>query len=157
MIVKVFLSPDKILCVWLVSKHQLSNYLTTSSTSVTMTYPDVRVWLWWDVDQLVEHWTVMPLLQVGFPGAIRDFLPESTFSADSLTYVLTPLCAIRCINIWAHVKDTVVHVRVWWVMETLKHSACTVGQVAWLCGSWLAPGKATRVSHWRNPIRLIQL
>ena len=29
-----------------------------------------------------------------------------------------------------HAKDPVVHVRVWWIMETLKHPACTVGWVA---------------------------
>ena len=38
-----------------------------------------------------------------------------------------------------------------WVMETLKHPACTVGWVAWLCRSWLSPGKATRISHARTP------
>ena len=30
-----------------------------------------------------------------------------------------------CTNICAHVKDTVVHVRVRWVTETSKYSACT--------------------------------
>ena len=38
-----------------------------------------------DVDQLVESRTVTLLTQVRFPGAPRDFLPDSTFSADSLT------------------------------------------------------------------------
>ena len=40
-----------------------------------------------------------------------------------------PLCAIACINICAHVQDPVVHVRVQWMMETLKHPACTVDWV----------------------------
>ena len=45
------------------------------------------------------------------------FPPESTCSADSLTGVRTPPCAIACIiNICAHIKDPVVHVRVRWVM-----------------------------------------
>ena len=65
-------------------------------------------------------------------------LPESTFSADSLTVSRTPPCATACINICAHIKDLVVHVRVWWIMETLKHPACTVGWVAQLCCSWLS-------------------
>ena len=85
------------------------------------------------------------------------FLPESTFSADSLTCVRTSPCAIACIYICAHVKDPVVNVRVRWIMETLKHPACTVGWVARLCRSWLFPGKATRVSHRRNPIGTKQL
>ena len=36
-----------------------------------------------DVAQLTECWTDTPLTQVRFPGAARDFSPESTFSADS--------------------------------------------------------------------------
>ena len=65
------------------------------------------------------------------PNKQGIFLPiESTFSAHSLTYVRTPLCAIACINICAHVKDPVVHVRIWWIMEMLKHPACLLGWVA---------------------------
>ena len=80
------------------------------------------------------------------------FLPESTFSADSFTCVRTPPCAIACINICAHVEDQIVHVRVRWVMETLKHPECTVGWVARLCRSWLFLGKATRISHGDNTV-----
>ena len=66
------------------------------------------------------------------------FFPESTFSEvfTHFTCVCTPLCAIACINILAHVKDPVVHGRVPWIMETLKHPACTVGWAVRL--SWLA-------------------
>ena len=71
--------------------------------------------------------------------------------------VHTPLCAFACIYIFAHVKDPIVHVRVLWIMETLKHPACTVGWVAWHCCSWLSLGKATWISHWRNPIWTVQL
>ena len=60
------------------------------------------------------------------------------------------------VNICAHVKDPVVHVRVRWIMETLKHPACTVGWVTRLCRSWLSPGKATRISHGRNPTGTIR-
>ena len=84
-------------------------------------------------------------------------IPESTFNADSLTCVPTTPCAIACINICAHVKDLVVHVRVRWIMKTLKHPACTVGWVARPCRSWLSPGNATQISHGRNPISTIQL
>ena len=44
--------------------------------------------------------------------------------------VQTPPCANACINICAHVKDPVVQVRVQWITETLKPTACTVGWVA---------------------------
>ena len=54
----------------------------------------------------------------------------------------TPPCVTRCINIYANVKDPVVHVRVRWIMEPLKHPACTVGWVARLCRSWLSPGES---------------
>ena len=66
-----------------------------------------------------------------FDSPVRQgiFLPESTFSADSYG-VRTPPCAIACTYICAHVKDPVVHVKVRWIMETLKHPACTVGWVA---------------------------
>ena len=50
-----------------------------------------------------------------------------------------------------HAKDTVFHVRVWWIMEPLTNQACTVGWVAQLCCSWLFPGKMTQISHGRNP------
>ena len=79
------------------------------------------------------------------------------FSAGSLSCVHTPPCAITCIHICAHIKDPVVHVRVRWIMETLKHPACNEGWVAQLCCSWLSLGKATRISHVRNPIWTIHM
>ena len=55
-----------------------------------------------------------------------------------------------------HVKDHVDHVRVCWIMETLRHIACIVGWVVRL--SQLAfPRKATQSSHGRNPSGTIQL
>ena len=68
-----------------------------------------------------------------------------------------PPRAIACIKICVHVNDSVVYARVWWIMETLKHPACTVRWVAQLCRSWLSPGKATRISHERNPIGTMHL
>ena len=66
---------------------------------------------------LVEHQTITPLTQVRFPGAARDFLPRVNFHCRLSFGVRTPLCAIACIiNICAHVKDPVVHVRVRWIM-----------------------------------------
>ena len=110
-----------------------------------------------DVAQLVEHRTSTPLRQVRFPGAARDFSPRISFQCRLCYGVLTPRCAIACINIFMHVKDPVVHVRVHRIMEKLKHPACTIGWVASLCGGRLSQGKATRISHGRNPSVTIQL
>ena len=111
-----------------------------------------------DVAQLVRA-SDRYAADVGSNSPVRQgiFLPESTFSADCLTCVSTPPCAIACINICAHVKNSVVYVRVRWIKETLKRPACIVGLVARLCRSWLSPGKATRIFHGRNPIGTIQL
>ena len=83
------------------------------------------------------------------------FLPESPFSADSL--MVSPPHAIACIYICVSVKDPVIHVRVWWIMETLEHPAYTRGWVAQLCHSWLSLGKATWISHGRNSTGTIRL
>ena len=110
---------------------------------------------------LAEDWEKMKLNEprrrsFDFPVRQGIFHRESTFSADSYG-VRTPPFAIECINICAHVKDPVVHVRVWRIRETLRHPACIVDWVVRLCRSWLSPGKATRISHGRNPKRTIQL
>ena len=72
-----------------------------------------------DVAQLVERRTGTPLAQVQFPGAARDFSPRVNFQCRLSYGVSTPPCAIARINICACVKDLVVHVIVWWIMETL--------------------------------------
>ena len=91
-------------------------------------------------------------------GVQGIFLPESTFSADSLTVSVKPSCAIACIHIYAHVKDPVVHVRVRWIMETLKTSSmhrrlgsATLSQLA-------SPGESNpdfpwEKSEWDNTVR----
>ena len=102
--------------------------------------------------QLVDLRTGTPLRQVRFPGAARDFSPRVYFQCRLSHGVRTPPCATACIYICTHVKDPVVHIRVRWIMETLKHTACTVGWVARLCRSWLSPGKSNP-----NPNGTIQL
>ena len=80
-----------------------------------------------DVAQLVEHRTgTLPAL-VRFPGAARDFFLRVNFPCRLSYGILTPLCAVVCLNI--RVRDPVVRVRVWWIMEILKHPACTVSWV----------------------------
>ena len=54
------------------------------------------------------------------------FSPESTFSADSYGVQTAP-CATAHIRIFVHIVDPVVHVRAQYIMETLKHPACTIG------------------------------
>ena len=100
-----------------------------------------------DVAQLVQHRTGTSPTQVRFPGAASRFSPRVNFQCRLSYGVRTPPCAFACIYIFAQVKDPVVHVRVRWIMETLKHPACTVSWVAPLCHSWLSPGKTTRISH----------
>ena len=63
------------------------------------------------------------------------FLPESTISGA--------LCAIAGNDISVHTQDPVVHVRVLWIVETLKHPACAVGWVVQLFHSCLSLGKTT--------------
>ena len=110
-----------------------------------------------DVAQLVERQTSMALRQVWFPGVKRDFSPRVNFQYRLSYGVHTSPCAIACVNICVHIKDPVVHVRVLWITETVKHPACTVGWVALLCCSWLTLGKATPISDGRNPNETIQL
>ena len=73
-----------------------------------------------DVIQLVECVIGTPLRQVQFTGAAKDFSPRVNFQCRLSYDVCMPLCAIAWINICAHIKDPVVHVRVWWIMETLN-------------------------------------
>ena len=77
---------------------------------VLLCYPHlvtVGMWLSW-----LEHRTVTPLTQARFPGAARDFSPRVNFQCRPSYVCLYIPCAIACINICAHVKDPVVHVRV---------------------------------------------
>ena len=92
------------------------------------------------------------------PQCSKGFFSQSQLSVHTLLRCLcTPPCAIACSNICVHIKDPVVHVRVQWIMETLKHPACTVGWVAQLCCSWLTPGKATQISIGKSPNGTIEL
>ena len=104
----------------------------------------------WDVAQLGERRIASPLTRVRFPGAAKNFSRRVTFQCGPSYGVRTPPCVTACINNCAHVKDPVVHVRVRWIMETLKHPACTVGWVAPLCRSWLSPGRSKPNFPWEK-------
>ena len=110
-----------------------------------------------DEPRLVERLTGTALTQVRYPGAANDFSPRLNFQCRLSHGVRTPPCAIACVNICAHVKDPVVHVRVRCIMETLKHPACTLGWVSRHCSSWLSPGKGDpnfpwKKSHWDKTV-----
>ena len=114
--------------------------------------------LWgWNVAQLVRASDRHAAGAGSIPRCGKGFFSQSQLSVQTLLRCSYTLCAIACIYICAHVKDPVVHVRVRWIMETLKHPACTLGWVARLCCSWLSPGKPTRIFYGRNPIGTIQL
>ena len=110
-----------------------------------------------NVAQVVEHRTGTPLIQVQFPDAARHFSPRVNFQRRLFYSVRTFLCAVACLNSCAHIRDPVVHVRVQWIMETLKHPAYIVVWAVWLRRSWISLGKATWISYGRNPIGTIQL
>ena len=91
------------------------------------------------------------------PRCSKGFFSRSQLLVQTLVIQCpyTP-CAITCINICVHIKDHVLHVRVWWIMETLKHPACTVGWVVRL-PQLAFPGTATQISHGKNPNEAVQL
>ena len=70
---------------------------------------------------LVDRQTSTPLTQVQFPGAAREFSPRVSFQCRLSYGARALLYAISCINICEYVKDSVVHVRVRWIMKKLKH------------------------------------
>ena len=53
------------------------------------------------------------------------YTPQKSFGGDCTKagVPLVPTLAKRALTL---VTDPVVHVRVWWIIETLKHLACTV-------------------------------
>ena len=106
---------------------------------------------------MVEHRTGTPLTQVPFPGVARDFSPRVNSQCRLYYGLHTSSCAIPYINTCAHVKNPAVHVKIQWIMETLKHLVYTIGWVTQLCQSWLSPGKATQISNgkksqWDNTV-----
>ena len=90
------------------------------------------------------------LTRVRVPGATRDCLPESAFSADSLTVSVQPPCAIACINICAHVKKkekkkALAAIPLFGHPKML-HTLTGIGSAA-LAAAVPYPGKATRNSY----------
>ena len=104
-----------------------------------------------DVAQLVRASDRHAADAGSIPLCGKGFFSQSQLSVQILLRVsVHSPCAIACINICAHVKDVVVHVRGRWIMETLKHPVCTVGWVARLCRSWLFPGESNPNFPWEK-------
>ena len=95
--------------------------------------------------QLVQRRTGTLLTQVRPRMRQGIFLPESTFSENSLSVSVHPRGRSHALT-YVHVKDPVVHIKGRGITETLKHPACTVGWVARLFRGWLSPEKATCLS-----------
>ena len=104
-----------------------------------------------DVAQLVGHRTGTLPMRVRFPGAARDFFPPRVNFQCRLCYgVRTPPCAFACIYICSHVKDPVVHVRVRWIMETLKTPSmhCRLGSA--ILSQLAFPGEGNPNFPWEE-------
>ena len=89
------------------------------------------------------------------PRCGKELFSQSQLSVQTLVRI--PPCAITCINMCAHVKDPVVHIRVRWIMETRNHPGCTVGWIARRCRSWLSPGKQSEFFMGEIPMGQIHL
>ena len=88
--------------------------LSSSSSLTASLYARGCFGYCWGGDGSVEKPGVI-LTRVRVPGRQWIFLPESTYSADSLTVPVQTSCAIVCINISAHAKfpNTGSHTIVW--------------------------------------------
>ena len=113
--------------------------------------------VWWGCSSVGRSSDRHSAEAVSIPQCGKGFFSQSQLSMQTLLWFRKPPCATACINICTHVKDPVVHVRVQWIMETLKHPASTVSWVPRLCRSWLSPGKATQIASGRNPSGTIHL
>ena len=78
--------------------------------------------------------------QVRFPGTARDFSPRINFQCRLSYGVRTHPCAIAYINKCSHVKHHAFHVRVRWIMKTLKLKHYESRTLR----------KATRISHGKK-------
>ena len=102
----------------------------------------------------ISHWVKRPtekpgviLTRVRLPGAARDFLSESAFSADSLKVSVQPPCAVACIKICVQVKNP-KHRQPYHCCRHTKilHTLIGMGSAA-LAAALPYPGTATRITH----------
>ena len=108
----------------------------------------------WDKSSLGKESLRKGIFGQGIFGAMdlwaRDSSLGVNFQCRLCHGVRTPLCAIGCVNICAHVKEPEVHVRVWYIVETLKRPACTAGCVARLLSQLAFPGESNLNFAWEQ-------
>ena len=74
----------------------------------------------WGCSSVGRAWNQQAAGAGSIPHAANDFSARVNFQYRLSYGVGAPSCAIACINICAHVKDLVVHVRVRWIIENTK-------------------------------------
>ena len=101
------------------------------------------------IAHLVKRPTEKPgviLTRVRLPGAARDFLSESAFSADSLKVSVQPPCAVACIKICVQVKNPKHRQPCCCRHTKILHTLIGMGSAA-LAAALPYPGTATRITH----------
>ena len=73
-----------------------------------------------NVAHLVELRTSTVLTQVQFLSVAKDCFPRAAFQCRLSFSVYTSPCAVACINIFTHIRASLVNVRVQSIMETIK-------------------------------------
>ena len=91
-------------------------------SSVRSKWKHIFLWKFWsDWAQLVRASDHYATDTGSVSRCGKGFFSQSQLSVKTLLRVsVHPPCAIACINICAHIKDTVVHVRIRLIMESLK-------------------------------------
>lgn len=103
-----------------------------------------------NVAHLVELWTSTVLTQVQFLSVAKDCFPRAAFQCRLSFSVYTSPCAVACINIFTHIRASLVNVRVQSIMETIKKTPSMHQKVERLCRSWLSLWKPTQISPWEK-------
>ena len=78
----------------------------------------------WKVSQawtlISYNWGILWIIQLlKHPACSVGWVAQLCRNADSLMVSIHPHCVVTCVNICVHVKDPVVHVRIWWIIEML--------------------------------------
>ena len=82
---------------------------------------------------LVECW-VCHAAKCRFSSPLQQgiFLPESAFSAVSLTAFAKPLCAVRCMNICVHITNPIGSHTIVWTLKNTAHTRSNPGDGMWM-------------------------
>ena len=128
-----------------------------------------KCWSWREAESVLVSYEMWSTNFVGasdrhaadggsIPRCGKGFFSQSQLSVQTLLRVsVHPPCAIGCINICAHVKDPVVHVRVRWIMENTKTSSMHSRLGSATPSQLTYPGESNPnfpwdESHWDNTV-----